>query len=697
MESNVPADGQPGDEGNLGRLIAELRQWHVFRVAAGYAVVAWLLVQIIATIGPAFDLPDSVLRALVLTAIVGFLATMVFLLFRSKKSGKGRVPTHLSRRARLTGGAGVLLIAAAAAALSIRSLGASDEVSLAVLPFTDLSPARDKGYFAEGVAEEILSSLAGEKGIKVLGRTSARQIERNPDPKEVRTSLGVTHLLEGSTRTSGDALRVNVRLIDTSDGSQVWEEEYNGALSDVFKVQDSIATGVARRLRRTFMNNTVRAATPTAVDTYETYLAARAIMRNRSQPTLRKALGLARQVIATDPKYAPGQALYAELVWMLSDDPDSYGTIPRATAVRISGEHARTAIRLAPNQADGYAALGLVANESEAISALKRAIELDPSRADTRIWLAIRLTQAFRYDEAMQLARDAAAIEPLWPMPIFDLVVRLAVNGQMVEAREAAEQYRMRSGNEPQYLRLLFAIESRGLDISAAIARGEQALALDPTLPNIRGELTQLRNLIGLAITPSGAPTGGLAALFYRRDTNALQTQIQRSGAHLWSLPDSGIAFFHLAAIHDWTALNRLYDQRPFPPQHLCFHFLQAAQAIAPALRAARRRADGNALLGCLRGRLAMERRQKARSWYAYRGDLEFDQATHSALAGDSSSAFRFLEQAVARGWRGGPFSSRLSDRPQFDSLRADQRYAALQNRIDRVLAGERAEVAIGR
>ena len=117
--------------------------------------------------------------------------------------------------------AGLLLALLATAGTWIARGGilfGTKQVSLAVLPFADMSPARDKAYFAEGVAEEILSTLAAEKDIKVLGRTSARQIERDADPKAIRASLGVTHLLEGSTRAAGDQLRVNVRLIDTSDG-----------------------------------------------------------------------------------------------------------------------------------------------------------------------------------------------------------------------------------------------------------------------------------------------------------------------------------------------------------------------------------------------------------------------------------------------------------------------------------------------
>jgi hypothetical protein len=342
--------------------------------------------------------------------------------------------------------------------------------------------------------------------------------------------------------------------------------------------------------------------------------------------------------------------------------------------------------------------MGLVANESEAVPALKRAIQLDPSRADVRIWLATRLTQALRYDEALPFSRDAAAIEPLWPMPIYDLVVRLAVNGQVAEARQAAAQYRSRSGNDAQYLRLLFAIESRGPDISSAVGIGEKALALDSTLPNIRAELMQLYNLVGLKErAPSGAPQVGLAALLYRGETSALQSRIRSSNARLWDLPDSSIGFFHLAAIHDWKTLNRLYEQRPTPPGKLCIHSLEAAQAIVPSLRAAGRRGDADTLLSCLRNRLGLERRQKARSWYAYDGDLEYDQATLATLANDRASTLRFLKQAIARGWLGRPYSSNLSDRPQFDSLREDPVYAELQNRIDTTLERERAEIESGR
>jgi Predicted integral membrane protein len=250
---------------------------------------------------------------------------------------------------------------------------------IAVIPFEDLSPTHDKAFFAEGIAEEILSSLSADRQLKVLGRTSARQIDRSAAPRSIRKSLGVTHLLEGSARAAGDALRVNVRLIDTEDGSTIWQQEYQGRVSEVFSMQDRIAAAVARQVRGMFtLGGQVRNRPVTSAEAYQMYLQARTLLRTRSRPTLEKAFALAQRVIAAQPDYAPGQALYAELVMHLSNDPLEYGDIPVDRATTIGRAHALKAIQLAPNVADGYASLGLIARGPEAVVALKRAIALDP-------------------------------------------------------------------------------------------------------------------------------------------------------------------------------------------------------------------------------------------------------------------------------------------------------------------------------
>src|SRR5439155_23602736 len=128
---------------------------------------------------------------------------------------KGRRPVGDARKLRRIAVivAVLLVVLVMGTLIAYRAAMARPAPEVAVLPFEDLSPAHDKGYFAEGVAEEVLSSLSTDKAIKVLGRTSARQIDRNADPKALRRSLGITHLLEGTARTAGDALRVDVRLI----------------------------------------------------------------------------------------------------------------------------------------------------------------------------------------------------------------------------------------------------------------------------------------------------------------------------------------------------------------------------------------------------------------------------------------------------------------------------------------------------
>ena len=696
MRSKGPVETQSAEEGDHSPLLAELRQWHVFRVAVAFGVVAWLLVQVVATVGPAFDLPEWVLRGVVLTSIIGFLATMGFLLFRPKSAGKGRLPIYLSRRARIAAGIGVLVIATVAAAYAIRSLGAREQVSLAVLPFADLSPARDKAYFAEGVAEEILSTLSTEKGIKVFGRTSARQLERYSDPQEIRASLGVTHLLEGSTRTAGDQLRVNVRLIDTSDGSQLWEEVYHGRLADVFPVQDQIAATVVKRLRGTFVHQTMREAKATTINAYQTYLAARAISRNRSIKTLTEARQLAEKVVAADPAYAPGHALLAELTLLLSDDPVAYGTIPVARARRFGELHARRAIALAPQSAEGYAALGLVLAPKQAIEPLKRAIRLDPSRADIRTWLAFRFDQLGRHDEALEQYLTAAEVEPLWAVPIANLVPALVAAGRQREALQAVRDFVRRGGPEAQAHRFLASAAHWNGDLSSAIKQAHAGLARDPTLPDLRLVMAMDYHIVGLA---ERAP-GGISAQFtrfmmpfYSRDLRELRRRIAGSGARLWDAPDGHFAFFYLASTRDWNWLTRLYEVRRPALDATCEKANAQIIAVALALRHTGRAQEAKAVLQCSRERTSIEARNKARSQTLYAGALEFDLATLNALDGNRTAALRFLDGAVAVGWIGRPYSSRLSDYPQFDSLNSDQRYAALQKRIDASIARERAEI----
>jgi TolB-like protein len=570
--------------------------------------------------------------------------------------------------------------------------------AIAVLPFADLSPAHDKAYFAEGVAEEILSSLGTEKGITVLGRTSASQIEPGADPKEVRRKLGVTHLLEGSARSAGDQLRVNVRLIDTSDGRRVWEEEYRGRLADIFAVQDRIAATVVQRLRGTLVHRQLRAAPVTNAEAYQAYLAARALMRTRNKESLSEAFDLAQQVIRSDPKYAPGQALVGELYYLLSDDYSAYGSIPIDKARPLGLAHARRAISLAPNAPEGYAALGLLSRGAAAVPPLQRAIELDPSRAELRLWLGFSLNEMGRHDEALAQYRAAAAIDPLGVAPD-RFVHALAAAGQQQQAIEAVQRFVARGGDESQRYPMLVLVATWQADPSAVIAYGRTGLAKGSmqhhdyfllflaSALNAVGKGKAAAAVLSRSLQPFHAP-------YYAGDMQQLRSNIDRAGPQVWKTKNAGFVFVHLARLRDWSALANLFDRRGFPFAEYCSWWPNSSAPFVMALRARGRAADAEKVLGCFRARLAVESRMRARLPEEFPGDLESRRASFSALQGDGGAALQWLGKAVDRGWLGQPYSGRLTDYPQFDALRADPRFAQLQRRIDVRIARERAELA---
>ena len=569
--------------------------------------------------------------------------------------------------------------------------------SIAVLPFTDLSPARDKAYFAEGVAEEILSTLAAEQGIRVLGRSSARQIGRDGDPGEWRKKLGITHLLEGSARSAGDQLRVNVRLIDTSDRRQLWEEEYQGRPADIFAVQDQIAGAVVQRLRGTLGAGNVRAAMPTDAETFQAYLAARSLTRTRNVESLKEALELAEGLVRKDQSYAPGHALIAELHHLLSDAYNAYGTVPADEARKRAIPHAREAIRLAPDAPEGYAALGVVTSHSDSIAPLKRAIALDPSRAEVRMWLGFRLNELGRHDEALTQYRAAADIDPLNFAPIVRFVHALAAAGRQQEALGVVQRYVARGGDEALRYPMLIEIANWQADPSAVVAHGRAGLA-EGSLHHdyFRLFVAAALNAVGqgkqaASILPANFQS--YHAPYYTGDLQRLRRNINRDGTEIWKSKAAGFAFTHLARERDWPALARLFDGRPFSLAAFCEQWPNYAGVFAMALQAERRPAEARNVLQCLRARLAIESRMTERLPEGWPGDFEFRRATLSALENKPTDALRWLERAVGAGWLGQPYSSRLADYPQFDSIRSDRRFAALQRRIDSKIAKERTEL----
>ncbi len=172
--------------------------------------------------------------------------------------------------------------------------------SVAVLPFADVSPNQDQGYFADGLSEELLNALGKLQGLRVSGRTSSFSFKgRNEDVREIAAALDVRHVLEGSVRRDGDQLRITAQLVDATSGSQLWAETYDRKLGDVFTIQKQVADSVAGTLQLELMpaHAASIAGETRNVEAYEAYLAARAVTNNGGSTEAREAVELLERAV----------------------------------------------------------------------------------------------------------------------------------------------------------------------------------------------------------------------------------------------------------------------------------------------------------------------------------------------------------------------------------------------------------------
>src|SRR5256884_2705623 len=278
--------------------LSQLKQRRVYRVAIGYAIVAWLMVQIAATVLPAFHAPEFVLPVLIVLLGVGFPVALVLAwAFDVTPSGIEKTPegtgTSAARNMRYAwalAGLGLLIAAVGVGAywfwhrpVTKRTATAEisnvvaektaagpgvaiSEKSIAVLPFENLSSDKENAYFAEGIQDEILTRLSKIADLRVISRTSTQRYKSTPENlPEIAKQLGVAHILEGSVQKGADAVRVNVQLIKAATDSHLWSDTFDRKLTDILSVESEVAKTIADQLRAriTGKEQEVIAAKPT--------------------------------------------------------------------------------------------------------------------------------------------------------------------------------------------------------------------------------------------------------------------------------------------------------------------------------------------------------------------------------------------------------------------------------------------------
>jgi TolB-like protein len=418
----------------IDNFFGELKRRNVYKVAVAYAVVGWLLVQVTTQVFPIFEIPNWALRLIVLAIIIGFpIALVLAWAFELTPQGiKHTEDVDLSdkRVSKKRTWIYVTLIGAALSfalffvgRLSVPNDSASPAVlpekSIAVLPFENQNRDPDTDYLCDGIPESIINSLSELPKLKVMSRNSVFHYKgKEADAQTVGKELKVQTLLTGRVRQRGDGLTIGVELINAQDNSQMWGQQYNRKLADVFAVQEEIAKEVSDKLRLklTGTEKEQLAKRPTEnLKAFQYYMQGRAAAQRRTNADLLASVSYYEKALQEDGKYALAYAglsdAYANLGY--------YGSIAPVEGRRKAEEAARKALELDDKLAEAHTALGQIyiafapSDFSTGDRELKHAIELNPNLAVAHYNLGLSFIRQGRLDEASAELAKARGLDPI--------------------------------------------------------------------------------------------------------------------------------------------------------------------------------------------------------------------------------------------------------------------------------------------
>ena len=321
---------------NPRTFLAELKRRHVYRVAIAYGVVAWLLIQVATQVFPFFELPNWVVRLVVLVSVLGFPISLIIAwafemtpqgMKRAEEIAPNEYIPHWSTR---KFAALIVTIAMLATGLlmfqlvrskptsqaQITAAAMPSQKSIAVLPLLNESGDPGDEYFSDGLSEELIAALAQVRGLKVIGRSSSfRFKDKKEESKAIGEKLGVSTLLEGTVRKQGDQVRIVAELINAADGSELWSRTFDRELKDIFAVQSEIAMAVATSLELTVLGTNEKSAQNAAtksVEAHNAYLQGHFYFERRNLEDYRKSVSFFDQAIHLDPGYALAYAERSE-------------------------------------------------------------------------------------------------------------------------------------------------------------------------------------------------------------------------------------------------------------------------------------------------------------------------------------------------------------------------------------------------
>ena len=465
--------------------LSELKRRNVFRAAAAYVAVAWLVMQVAEISFPAFGLGDRALRLLILALAIGFVpaVTLAWVFELTPEGVKrdrdlDRSGPLVARTNRLLDRAIVVLLGLGVTYFAVDKFflspareqvrveqaleqGRSEalekqlgETSIVVLPFTNLSTDPEQAFFADGMAEELLNLLARIPELRVISRTSAFSFkDKSLSVGEIADRLKVSHVLEGSVRRSDDRIRITAQLIDAKTDSHLWSETYDRTFDDVFAIQDEIAGRVVAALKLELVGAAPksRRVDPQA---YLLYMQARQLLDGQGE--LGRIDELLQRALTIDAGYADA---WTGLSWVhfqcglqeAYDHEEFCRQFPIEESRRRSAEYVQKALDIDPDNAIAIAYLGgqtafVNSDWGGAAPLFERALSLDPTQTDVLRPATIYARLIRRPDIAVRLGEYAVARDPLCTLCVYQLAKAYRDAGRLEEAERTMRNFSLATG-----------------------------------------------------------------------------------------------------------------------------------------------------------------------------------------------------------------------------------------------------------
>ena len=499
-------------------LVGELKRRNVFRVAAAYLVVGWLLTEVLTTILPTLGAPDWTARAVILVFALGFIPAVVLSwVYELTPEGikrdhevahEGTVISSKPFNYTVIGIVIALVVVIAVFGArptdEIQSLASVEvnQASVAVLPFVNMSSDDDNEYFSDGLTETLLHMLAQIPDLQVAARTSSFAFKgQNKNIQDIAAALKVAHVLEGSVQKVGNQIRVTAQLIRASDGFHVWSSSYDRTVDDIFAIQDEIAAEVGQELSESLLGGEkgprlARIGTENT-DAYDIYLQALKERAGYSFGALETAENLLKGALVIDPDFIDAKNELAEIYLHqaetgLLEEAESFAQITaladQVLATDPDNVHAR-ALDLFAAAADG-------ADDEDAeplfdaIQEMERMLWRQPDDYRIRFLLTRLYLGIQQFDRALELQLQAHDMDPFngrilyelgslyvhlerWDEARDALMKSLEIEAQQPNAYVRLAQISMRSGDGLDYLQQMLkamAVDPRDHELPGLIA-----------------------------------------------------------------------------------------------------------------------------------------------------------------------------------------------------------------------------------